>query len=159
MCLGCGSVFNCQYAAAQGMYNAGGNSLGNLGNVLNGGYQSGGICQQIPSPSIQLQYGTQVDIRAYMQDYHDRMEKEAIEKKEMISPTTKPKTTMNVTKKTYLVVVPSTGAQHPITDFTEAKAKAAELAHITQASVLIFRPILAIEPKRDVVETEITLGE
>lgn len=66
-------------------------------------------------------------------------------------------TKMKITGKEYLVVSGAT-VFDVTTDLDIAKSRARELAHSSQGSVYIFRPVLEIAPKRDVVETSITLG-
>lgn len=68
-----------------------------------------------------------------------------------------PEPTMKITGKEYLVVS-GISIVETTTDLAVAKKRAGELAHSTQGSVYIFQPVLEIAPKRDVVETSITLG-
>lgn len=65
---------------------------------------------------------------------------------------------MKITGKEYLVISGTTIAE-VTTDLDIAKSRARELAHSTQGSVYIFQPVLEVAPKRDVVETTISLAK
>lgn len=63
-----------------------------------------------------------------------------------------------ITAETYVGVSATSGAVVSVDkDLTVVKREAAQIAHKEEGAVIVLKPVFQVEPKRDVVETEITL--